>query len=351
MSSQSRPRSVLVTGANGYIGNAVARAFVRAGWTTFGLVRSPSGSHALALEEILPVIGSIDDSTSHEHILKQLPSNIDSIVSVTEDHSDYVRHYNNIIALLRRISASNSASGVKPLVIFTSGCKDYGVGPHFDNDPKLSPHTEESPINPPAFAKLRAEYALKIFEHKDAFLPVLVRPTNVHGKSSSYYGIFFEVANKAAEADKPLVIPSRPDGICHSMHVDDCGDAYVAIASHTNQNLVSGETFNISARKYETVLQLGESLVSEYGISKGVEFGDSTAAAPDHDWPPMLVDFPQWTGSEKLRRVTGWSDHRPLFTESLHVYRVAFEAAKSGGHKNVQAIQNFLSIVKSSSGE
>lgn len=333
MSSQDRLRTVLVTGANGYIGNAVARAFVRGGWHAYGLLRSTSGARPLALEEILPVIGTIDDLSSHKKITEQLPPTIDAIVSVTEDHSDYVKHYNNIVALLRSVSASSSAHGVRPLVIFTSGCKDYGTGPHFANDPSLSPHTEESPLNPPQLLKLRAEYAQKIFEHGDAFVPVLVRPTNVHGRSSSYYGGFFDVAKKAAEAATPLVMPSRPDSICHSMHVDDCADAYVAIASHSRQDEVGGQIFNISARRYETVAQLGEALVAEYGLSKGVEFAEFKEAARVHDWTPMLVDFPQWTGSEKLRRMTGWSDHRPLFSEAMHVYRVAFEATEPGTHK------------------
>lgn len=40
-------RAVLVTGANGYIGNAVAKAFARAGWRTYGLVRRKEVSTAL----------------------------------------------------------------------------------------------------------------------------------------------------------------------------------------------------------------------------------------------------------------------------------------------------------------
>lgn len=173
MSSLNPSRNVLVTGANGYIGNAVARAFVRAGWTTHGLVRSASGARGLGVEEILPIIGSIDDLSSHKNIASQLPSTIDTIISVTEDWNDYVSHYNNIIALLRSVSAVSTANGVVPLVIFTSGCKDYGIGPHFANDPNLAPHTEESPLNPPAILQLRTDFSRKIFENADVFLPVL----------------------------------------------------------------------------------------------------------------------------------------------------------------------------------
>jgi len=50
-------RSVLVTGANGYIGGAVAKAFSRAGWRTYGLVRRVSDARNLALDEITPIVG------------------------------------------------------------------------------------------------------------------------------------------------------------------------------------------------------------------------------------------------------------------------------------------------------
>lgn len=173
MSSRNPSRNVLVTGANGYIGNAVARAFVRAGWTAHGLVRSASGAQALAVEEILPIIGSIDVLSSHEQIASQLPPTVDTIVSVTEDWNDYVAHYNNIVALLRTVSAISTKNGVVPLVIFTSGCKDYGIGPHFANDPNLAPHTEESPLNPPAMLQLRTNFSQKIFKNADVFHPVL----------------------------------------------------------------------------------------------------------------------------------------------------------------------------------
>lgn len=164
-----------------------------------------------------------------------------------------------------------------------------------------------------------------------------VRPTNVHGRSSSYYGAFFEVAHKAAESGKDLVMASQPDSICHSMHVDDCGDAYVAIASHPHRNEVKEQAFNISARRYETVAELGEALLSEYGIVQGLRYAESSSEdAGARDWPPFLIDFPQWTSSDKLRRVTGWSDHRPLFTESIHSYRVAYEAAKEDKSQNIE---------------
>ncbi|KAL1878538.1 hypothetical protein VTK73DRAFT_7879 [Phialemonium thermophilum] len=339
------PKVVLVTGATGYIGSAVARAFVRAGWITYGLIRSESAKTRLAAEEILPVVGSIDDVDSHGAILESVPPTLDAIVSTTEDITNYVPHYNNIIHLLRTLGLASSKNGVRPLVIFTSGCKDYGVGPHYHGDPGLAPHTEESPLNPPAVLAPRTIHAQKIFDHKDAFAPVLVRPINVFGRASSYYQHFFKLAEKLSAAQKPLIVNVPPNSVSQAVHVDDCGDAYVALASHPNRNEVEGQVFNISARRYETVDEVLNSLAAEYGIPEIKYVDPSDPSAQENPWPPMLLDFPQWTGDEKIRKLTGWSDHRPLFSEALQVYRVAYEAAVAIRDHNVETIQNLGSFL------
>ncbi|KAL4808147.1 hypothetical protein BDV18DRAFT_96557 [Aspergillus unguis] len=339
------PKKVLVTGANGYIGNAVARAFSRAGWITYGLVRSKAAAKALQLEEIIPVLGQIDDINSHQSILEQLPGTLDTIVSTTENLENYIQHHQNTIHLQRTIALSSkeNAKGAQPLVIISSGCKDYGPGPHYAGDKDLSPHTEESPLNPPALLANRTKLSLEALKsNDDAFAAVVVRPTNVYGRSASYYGGFFNVASRAAQLKQPLYIPVPAASICHALHVDDCGDAYVALASHYGKRPeeIQGEVFNISARAYETVDEISKALVNEYSLP-GVEYIEpgTEGQYTENTWPPVLIDFPQWTGSDKIRRVTGWEDVRPLFTESLHLYRLSYEAAVEEKHENVGKIK------------
>jgi hypothetical protein len=52
----------------------------------------------------------------------------------------------------------------------------------------------------------------------------------------------------------------------------------------------------------------------------------------------MLMGFSQWVGSEKLRRDTGWTDRRMVFSEGIEQYRIAYEAAVEKGDEGLAKI-------------
>ncbi|KAL4816694.1 hypothetical protein BDW67DRAFT_175317 [Aspergillus spinulosporus] len=281
-------------GANGCIDNVFARSFSRAGWIAYGLMHSEPAARSLQLEEILPVLGQIHDTDSHNAILHQLPKTLDAIVSTTENLDEYITHYKNTVQRLRILSLSSG------------------------RDRDLKPHTEESPLNPPDLESNRANMSLEIFENSDAFAPVLIRPTNIYGRSASYYRGIFEVAALAKTQSLPLQIPVPPASICHALHVDDCGDAYVALAAPPRRTETEGEIFKIYGREYETVDQIARALVAEYDLPK-VEYVD-----PER--------------SNRIRDITGWRDVRPPFSEAIGLCRWAHEAAVETEHEIIVKI-------------
>ena len=329
----TKPKSVLVTGANGYVGNAVARAFVRAGWITYGLVRNQESRTSLRANEIISILGSASDKAFVERSANQTKFVFDVIVSCTEQTLDYVPHYNDTVALLRALAQASNEAGIRPLVIFTSGCKDYGTT-GLDGSEGLSPHTEESSLNAPPFLAPRATHTVKIFDHTDLFDAVLLRPTGLYGLSGSFYGALFDRASEAAERGI-LELTADPKSIMHSTHVDDCAEAYVAIAEDADRDVVKGQCYNISGRRYETLEEVANALVKEYKIEGGVKYSPEKQKA-GIDVVQMVVGFSQWVGSEKLRRDVGWRDKRQPFSEAVHVYRKAYEAAVAQKQGNVQ---------------
>ncbi|OGM45242.1 hypothetical protein ABOM_005860 [Aspergillus bombycis] len=338
--------SVLVTGANGYIGNAVCRAFVRAGWTVYGLARRSEALPALSEEEIIPVQGALGDLSFLPPLFAKQKT-FNAIVSTTDDVYNFDSHFNDILSLLLAVAKSSNAAGVRPIVIFTSGCKDYGMTGRADS-PDLAAHTENSPLNPPPAVKARAVNAVRVFDYKDAFDAVVTRPTTVYGRSGSYYGPFFELAQEAKETGQPLTLPSYPTSIVHGTHVDDCAEAYVAIAE-SERARVAGQCYNISARRYEVLEEIAQALVKEYGIGGDVVYAPpSKAPGEDFDIIQVLTGFSQWVGSEKLRQDVGWKDRKLLFSEGVKAYRVAYEEAVRSGHSNVQRVRGYIKDFKAS---
>lgn len=338
--SGAKPKSVLVTGANGYIGSAVARAFVRAGWITYGLVRNQDTRASLRADEIISILGSASDKAFVERSANQNKFIFDVIVSCTEQVLDYIPHYNDTIALLRALAEASHKVGIRPLVIFTSGCKDYGTTA-LDGSPELSPHTEQSPLNAPPFLAARATHAVKVFDHTDLFDAVVIRPTTLYGLSGSFYGPIFDVAAKAADQGV-LELTAEPNSIMHGTHVDDCAEAYVAIAEAA-RSVVKGQCYNISAGRYETLEEVADALVADYKIKDGVKYLPEKAKT-GMDVVQMLIGFSQWVGSDKLRHDVGWRDKRRPFSEAPHTYRKAYEAAVAQKHGNVQKIQAFVGL-------
>ncbi|OTA89075.1 hypothetical protein M434DRAFT_113682 [Hypoxylon sp. CO27-5] len=338
MAAQINPlprKTVFVTGANGYIGFAVCRAFLRAGWRAYGLVRRPEAANALAAEEIIPIIGSISkDATFPEELYKHTKT-IDVIVSCTEAFP-FGAHFEALLGSLLKLAKTSNSNGVRPLVLMSSGCKDYGTtGVH--GSPGLAPHTEESPLRPTPMDVLaeRTYGTLKILEHTDLFDAAVLRPTPVFGYDSSYYGFALELAAAAAKTEeRQLKLALDFNTILHGCHIDDCAEAYLALAEHADRAAVAGQCFNISAQRYDTLGSLAKALEAEYGLTGGVVQGGDAALNLD-----IVLGYSQWVDSTKIRRLTGWTDKRMLLSENLHAYRLAYEEAARRGHVGVLRVK------------
>ncbi|KAI1627523.1 hypothetical protein EDD37DRAFT_656416 [Exophiala viscosa] len=327
-------KTVLVTGANGFIGYGVCRAFSLAGWTTYGMLRSDKSIPDLIKEEIIPIVGTAANPT----IPQQLPP-IDVVVCCSGDPSNFKAHFEDITSMSQRLSQIAREKGHdKPLVIVTSGCKDYGTTLRH-GDPDLAPHTESSPLNYPPILAERCDGALKMLKFTDDFDCVITRPTTLYGRSSSYYSYIFHLAEQAkARSDGVMKIASTPNSILHGTHVDDVGAAYVAIAE-APRHVVAGQAYNMSSHRYETLGELVPAIEQSHGVK--VEYVDPEENAEIAYTIQILFNFPQWVGSDKLRRDTGWTDKKPLFHKGYEVYRRAYDAAanaKSEQYERVMAM-------------
>ncbi|KAF4120816.1 Nucleoside-diphosphate-sugar epimerase [Geosmithia morbida] len=340
------PRTVFVTGANGYIGSAVCRSFARAGYRVYGMIRRASSAPSLWRVEATPVQGSFDDASWVDTLISTA-STFDVLVNCVESFPDYEAHYEKVIMVMLRLARASNDKGVRPLLLWTSGCKDYGLG-SVRADGSVPLHTEETVEDPPTEAiRQRAQTSRRIYEHADVLDGVLLRPTSVYGYSSSYYATLMDYADdQRGSGAHVLPLPVDPETPMHALHVDDCAEAYVALAEHGDRSAVADQTFNISSYRYETAREIGEALAKGYGFRDGVVFPPVDEAGDQ--FPASVAftfGFPQWVASEKIRNLTGWRDRRALFTEDIDTYRRSYEAEKARGHENIDLARDRLAKI------
>lgn len=333
-------RRVLATGTNGFIGNAVAKAFNRAGWKTYALIRNAKDASDLAVNEIHPVIGAPKDYMSLQDDDSR-PCVFDVVVSNTEDWSNYEGHFQDVKSMLIQIGMCSQKEGIRPLVLLSSGCKDYGMTRNH-GDPDLAPHTESSPLNAFSLLLPRTRNTAGLMESAPdlPFDVTVLRPTTVYGYGSSYYGPLFALAESSKDSGV-LRVGANPNNIMHGTHVDDCAEAYVALAQYPCRDEIKGQAFNISNARYETTDEVCKALAKLYGLS--LEYDPPMSM--DKVVPGMVegvVQYSQWVSSEKLRNLTGWDEKRPYFAQGIEEYRLSYEAAMALKHHGTMRIKSIF---------
>ncbi|KAH8814757.1 hypothetical protein DL96DRAFT_424075 [Flagelloscypha sp. PMI_526] len=331
--------NVLVIGANGFIGLPVCRCFVREGWSVYGLVRNASTVDSLVTQEITPILGALSDVSFLPSLYAQVTT-FDVIVSATDVWDDYKSHFEELIVVVRDVAKTSLSNGVRSLVLWSSGCKDYGNTTP-EGTPGLEPHTESSPLNPPDLLRARCENSLRIFEETALFDAAIIRPTNLYGFTASGYAITMDLFTNLAKSGETLHLSVPKKSIIHGTHTSDCAEAYLSLALHPNRSEVAGQCFNVSAERYDTTESIANAMAKEYNIPGGVVW-HSPEERPIEFMEFFIWGYCQWVGSDKIRKLTGWKDKKPTFSEGLKTYRAAYEASKKKDLDGVGKIERHI---------
>ncbi len=233
-SSKTMSSSVFVAGASGYIGFGIAKAFRRAGYKVFGLVRDEKKSNYLLQNEIVPVIAKLEDVQTYANILSQCSIIIDAV--------GWGKHAQSFLDAANEAGKQRNPDGLdvyKPLYIFTSGIMTYGLASSGPVDETVKPK--------PVFIdmKEREDFENKVLmtgKKETAYIwPVMVRPGFVYGSHGGFVAdIFFDV-----DINKDLVLFGRTDKRWSWVHVDDLGDGFVDIAKAGS--LAYNQAYNLAS--------------------------------------------------------------------------------------------------------
>jgi len=207
--------TVFISGATGYIGQATALAFRRAGYRVIGLVRNEAKAKYLKANEINVVVGDINQlDLVTSHILQA------SIIIDGVGQDGTFKLFEKVLELFK-------GKSIKPLYIGTGGLLTHGDNPYVVDE-----------THKPKNLRPRQVLQEQILAEKQ-IRTAIIRPGFVYGGSGGHWAD----EGFGIKEDADLVLYGRKDKRISSVHVEDVAEAYVKLAKAGS--IIDGEVFDI----------------------------------------------------------------------------------------------------------
>jgi len=304
---------VLVLGATGFIGSAVALALRRAGHIVHALVRDPSGSKARNLErqEILTHKGDIKDETTWV----ELAARMDVVIDCAE-----MRLCINIFAIVLEAARARPHGAPRLTYIYTSSIWVHGHS--------RKQVTDRSSVIEMSSPKLTNPWRLS-FEHhitspdKRGMLEVfVVRPGAVFGGASPLFrSILDPLIHAERTDDTPIQVKGKKDALVPAVHREDLAQAFrLLVEKSTLLGNISNPIFDI-ANPVESFNQIVTAAASRLGLDTSrIEYVRPSSGVSE------ALSTSVNTSSERARDLLGWQARHPSFSAGMEVYMHAILA-------------------------
>ncbi len=294
-------RSVLITGAYGFVGGWLAKAALEHGARVSVLRRTLRPACVLALEQIEHECVVYDGDVVDGEALRR---------AMAEQRVDAVLH----LAGTSTVSAGDSAplqtfeSNVRGTWTLLEECRSRAVGwvivassEHAYGPAERLPLSEGAALRPPRpyeASKAAADIIARSYWTAYGLPVATTRFGNVFGGGDQNRSRLVPGAVGALLEDRPPLIRSDGSPERDFLHVSDAVEAYLALADALAGGRAQGEAFNAGGGEPHRVLDVVTRLcrLSGTGIEPDVS-GDGTPAGE--------IDR-QWLDSGKLRQMTGW---------------------------------------------
>ncbi len=297
---------VLVTGASGYIGKAVAKAFRAKGHRVWGMVRNDKDAHMLSLDEIMPIKGDLSKPESFKKYLD------DFEVAVHCAFDSTGKGVEQDAKTIDVITAAFSKSKLPRQFIYTSGIWVYGSA-------GLQLVDEASPVNPIDIVKWRPAHEDKVLNAATSnFKTVVLRPGCVYGNVGGLTSILFNsLTNKSVTVIK--------DGHYRwpMIHVNDLAHAYVSTAEKELSSVVMNVVDDSSA----TVREMAEAIAQSAKLhGKIVSLSYDQALK---QFGPMVqgLTIDLQVNNSRIKRLLGWQIHHAPFINDVDIYYNAWKSS------------------------
>jgi nucleoside-diphosphate-sugar epimerase len=204
---------VLITGATGFVGSHVVRAFVRAGIPIRALVRGTSDTVLLDAAGAALVEGSLTDDASLVRAVDGA-SGVVHLAGLTGATSEAEYHRVNALATGSLVHAARGTGIATRRFVYLSSLA--AVGPTVAGRP-AQPDDTPRPLSAYGRSKLEGERAVLAGE---GVSPIILRAPAVYGPNDRELLRFFRVARRGF-----LPLPAGPERALQLIHAEDLAEA------------------------------------------------------------------------------------------------------------------------------
>ncbi|MEZ4587227.1 MAG: NAD-dependent epimerase/dehydratase family protein [Gemmatimonadales bacterium] len=296
---------VFVTGATGYLGFAVASAFVREGHHVHGMTRSESGAGRLDAAGVRPVVGRLQDPESYRSAAEGAELLVHAAMDSREGFG------------LDRLAVETllAAARNRPGFLYTSGVWLYGDAAGGTLDENALPR-------PPFKNRMRPAIEEQVLADPRV-RGIVLRPGCFYGGTGGLTAPWFA----GPASGTPATIVGDGSNRWSVVHVEDAAAGFVRAGGSD----VSGEIFNLTDRSAETVRTMAEAAAAAVGFAGGV--ATLSAAQATERMGPLAecLALDQHVDSSKAERVLGWRPARSGFVPEVEsCYREWRESRATG---------------------
>lgn len=298
---------IFVTGASGYIGRAVAKAFRSKGHIVYGLVRSEDNARLLSLDEIWPIIGDLNNPETYNYILNEVEV---AVHCAFENSENGVELDNKTIDTVLSVF---SQSPLSKAFLYTSGVWIYGATGNQIAD-------EATPVNPIDLVKWRSRHETKVLKASSSHLrTVVLRPGCVFGGVGGLTSILFSTTYNGS-----VSIVGDGSNRWAMVHLEDLAYAYVSAIEKELTNVI----LNVVDDSSFTVKEMAEAVARAAGMpEKVVSFSLEEAQKRFGSLAPALM-INQQINNARIKRLLHWSTHHAPFVNEIDIYYNAWKVAQ-----------------------
>ena len=233
--AQKKPQKVLITGANGFIGNRLLQHYKSQGIAVIGV--DLTGNQ----EDIFQ--GDIGQPESISHLLADCEVVIHTAALVSNAIADADMWRVNVLATHNLVEAAKKHN-VKRFVQISS-IVAYGNTATGELDENHPVHADGGSY---VLTKLASEHAVLAATANSAMELVIIRPGDVYGPGSRPWVVLpLEAINKGQ-----FMLPAKGEGFFRPIYIDDL---IRGIALATTSQQAAGEIINLSCEGYITTAQ------------------------------------------------------------------------------------------------